>query len=332
MKLVTLSFLFAATVSVPCTAHLEHIHEPKSQETRLNDLSFDELVEHIAGNKFVTPQPFTHKALSKELAKRTSDDRPTSHFWRASMLQRAHHFQPALNTLEHYLTLRPSDANALLLKANIETVLGSFDKALATCLSLAAKHSVDLAMVCTLDVKMQSEPLQPIITRLAHSPLREGNSELAYFTQELFATALYFDGQYLAAKQALSPMMGAKLSSSTWLLFADTLMALGQAQQFVEEFSRLNLNIDDIPDALIVRLAHAAPKQWLARAQQRMAHRLADDANNYADALAYYFYHVVDDPITALHWAKQQTHISALKVDTMFYEQIQSELRAQTIN
>ena len=124
MKLATLSFLFAATVSVPCVP-FEHIHEPKSQETRLNDLSFDELVEHIAGNKFVTPQPFTHKALSKELAKRTSDDRPISHFWRASMLQRAHHFQPALSTLEHYLALRPSDANALLLKANIETVLRS---------------------------------------------------------------------------------------------------------------------------------------------------------------------------------------------------------------
>ena len=308
-------------------AHVHHVHKKEQHSHELSKLSFDELESHLKMNKLVVTQKYNHEALLKELERRVNSHQPMGYFWLANLKQRDHEFKPALKMLEYYLDLQPNNVNALLLKANIETVIGQYDQALASCFSLAPLHSVDLAMLCSLDVKMQTEPITPIIDKLKSSALRRGNNELATFAQELYVTALYFDQQYALALAELEPIMERQLASSTWILYADLLNQLGKFNQFATKFEQLGLEDEEIPDAILVRLAHVRPKEWLLVARERMSSRLNKDANNYSDALAYYFYHVVDNPIQALHWAKVQSQISSLRIDKLLYRNIEKQLQ-----
>ncbi|EWH08464.1 hypothetical protein DS2_17392 [Catenovulum agarivorans DS-2] len=331
MKFTILLLLNTVFFSCSSLAHINthDTHKHDKPERSLSTLSFTELEHHIKNNKFIVAQQYSHNKLLNELKKRANASPAKNYFWQASLLQRAHKFQSSLAVLEQYLHHHPADIDALLLRANIETVIGKYDKALATCLSLAGLHSVELSMVCTLDVKMQTQPLEPIIKQLSTSPVRQGSSELALFTQELYATALFLDGQYQLALAELEPIMHNQLASSTWILYADIQMQLKQPHKIVESFGQLELNNQDIPDALLVRLAHAAPHKWSTTAKQRIEERLKQDAENYSDSLAYYFYFVAKEPVRALYWAKLQSQLSSLKMDNWLYQKIHRELRVQ---
>lgn len=196
---------------------------------------------------------------------------------RAKLRATNHEFEPALRELTRVLERAPTDAQALLERATIATVVGRYDQARADCQRLAPLVSELFALGCSASVRgvtgearAAADELSLAVERLHHL-----SSDDRGWAESLLGELRLRSGDVPRAEQSLRRALEATPDDPyTLSTLADLLLDAGRPREVVPLLARL-----DRVDALLLRLAIAEKQLDLplaGRHTAELAERFAD--------------------------------------------------------
>jgi hypothetical protein len=153
---------------------------------------------------------------------------------------------------------------------------------------------------------------------------------VAIYVAEIQASIATFLEQYALADKILAPFINDNVPVSFWVLWADTKLAIGQAQTVLATLGPLVKHSSNQDDALLLRLAIAekaldvyAPV-WLALVQKRVELREARNDKEHAFDIALYYLNFTTNKELALKWAQINWQQAKLKEDAVLLASAQN--------
>ena len=232
-------------------------------------------------------------------------------YYDAVIKQHYHLFEESKELLSSLLKLEAKNANAILLLANMHSVLGEHELAEKTCLRLITIAQQSVVATCAINAKAQNGDLSSSLQQLsAILNLRSSDdSSVAIWSSETYASLAKENGEPLRAEKILSPYLEQKVPVSFWVLWADIQLELGKPVKVIQRLGDVVNNSSNQDDALILRLAIAEQSSalsnnvWLKKAHARTALRESRNDKEHAYDIALYYYFIERDYQKANAWA-----------------------------
>jgi len=232
-------------------------------------------------------------------------------YYDAVIKQHYHLFEESKELLANLLKLQPKNANAILLLANMHSVLGEHELAEKTCLRLITIAQQSVVATCAINAKAQNGDLSLSLQQLSvilRNQSSDGN-RVAVWSSETYASLAKENGELLRAEKILSPYLAQKVPVSFWVLWADIQLELGKPDKVIQRLGDLVNNSSNQDDALILRLAIAEQSSalsdnvWLKKVRSRTELRESRDDKEHAFDIALYYYFIERDYQKANAWA-----------------------------
>jgi hypothetical protein len=233
-------------------------------------------------------------------------------YYDAVIKQHYHRFEESKELLFSLLKLQPKNANAILLLANMHSVLGEHEFAEKACLRLITIAQQSVVATCAINAKAQNGDLRSSLQQLSVI-LRKGSSDdssVAIWSSETYASLAKENGELLRAEAILSPYLDQKVPVSFWVLWADIQLELSNPDKVIQGLGRVVNKSSNQDDALILRLAIAEQSSalvdnvWLKKARSRTELRESRNDKEHAFDIALYYYFIERDYQKANAWAQ----------------------------
>ena len=299
-------------------------------------VSLDELRDAIAQGQYpgqADTQFGRVKAQLLSMITRTPSD-PETWYLYARVLQHQHQFDLALEALDRAIALKPSDANAFLLKASIHMIQGDTQAAKQACMAMLGQAAMLTVSACALEAASHDGNLVSSyreLKRLSQLSPPEDEQQALWIAQILADMAM----RQARPDEALSYFSQVELARapvSLLALWADILLANHRPDEVLTRLTPI-VNAHSVQDdALLLRLAIAEKSyppltHWQTSFAQRVALReLRQDSAHAAD-LARYYLDVNVQPDKALFWAEINWHVARLSVDRALLERAQTQVQ-----
>jgi tetratricopeptide (TPR) repeat protein len=228
----------------------------------------------------------------------------------ATALQYQHDFPGALRLLDQAIALAPSDTDAILSRATINTVLGRFDIAQVDCRRLHTLLRPDLGLLCQAAALTLTAEAPAVYERLNSIVAQTGLLEpmLRYAVVGLMGEIAALQGWNDLARDHLGEVLAADPEATRLrIMLADVLLAENAA----DEALRLLEGAPEV-DGVLLRLAMAADRLGnsatadpaRAELERRFRQNLDLGLSAHAREETRYFLQVAPDPDVALSRAR----------------------------
>lgn len=232
-------------------------------------------------------------------------------YYDAVIKQHYHLFQESKELLFTLLKLQPKNANAILLLANMHSVLGEHELAEKTCLRLITIAQQLVVATCAINASAQNGDLLLSLQQLSVMLKNRSSDDnsVAIWSSETYASLAKENGELLRAEKILSPYLEQKVPVSFWVLWADIQLELGKPDKVIQRLGAVVNKSSNKDDALILRLAIAEQSSglsdnvWLKKARSRTELRESRDDKEHAFDIALYYYFIERDYQKANAWA-----------------------------
>lgn len=232
-------------------------------------------------------------------------------YYDAVIKQHYHLFEESKELLTSLLKLQANNANAILLLANMHSVLGEHELAEKTCLRLITIAQQTVVATCAINAKAQNGDLSVSLQQFSVILKNQSSDDnsVAIWSSETYASLAKENGEPLRAEKILSPYLEQKVPVSFWVLWADIQLELGKPDKVIQRLGDVVNNSSNQDDALILRLAIAEQSSalsdnvWLKKVRSRTELRESRDDKEHAFDIALYYYFIERDYQKANTWA-----------------------------